>query len=63
MYDFIIDLVKIKNSIIIVYLSCSPHVNKFSTVLTAYVIWYNLFCAIKNVFIIELEYVSRLIHM
>ena len=37
-YDWLI-------SIIIRYLSCPHHVNKFSTVLTAYVIWYDSFCA------------------
>ena len=45
-------------SIIIRYLSCPHHVNKFSNVCTAYVIWYDWFCALKKSFIIELVYVS-----
>ena len=44
-------------SIIIGYLSCPHHANKFSTVLTAYVIWYHSFCALKF-FKSELTYVS-----
>ena len=39
-YDWLI-------SIIIRYLSCPHHVNKFYTVLTAYVVWYDSFCALK----------------
>ena len=44
--------------IIIRYLSCPHHVSKFSNVLTAYVTAYDSFCAEKNLFIIELVYVS-----
>ena len=43
-YDWLI-------SIIIGYLSCPHHVNKFSTVLPAYVIWYDSFCILKNSYV------------
>ena len=49
-YDWLI-------SIIIRYLSCPHHLNKFSNVLTAYVIWYDSF-VLKKSFIIELVYLS-----
>ena len=39
-----------------VFLSCPHHANKFSSVLTAYVI-YDSFCAFKKVLIIELVYI------
>ena len=48
-YDWLI-------SIIIDYLSCLHHVNKFYTVLTEYAIWYHSFNAL--IYIIELVYVS-----
>ena len=62
MYDFMIGLMRKKTfsfSINITYLSCSHHVNKLSTVLTAYMPYDMIhFVLYKNVFIIELVYVS-----